>query len=176
VPARSDGTPSAAVRGRYEVVSVEPVAVPDGGQGTDWCRYVLVSGSSRITGLHRAPSTKSRRSRPAPPTLQPPQCTWQGQGRRRLRAEATTNSRGTLSATVGTPGYSARYPLHSGESAFAGRPVSGGGARVVDPRAAKMRAPERPDARKPMTPVTPTRPARWRRACAASSSTRRPNA
>mgnify|MGYP001034235215 FL=1 len=53
MPARSDGTPSAAVRGRYEVVSVEPVAVPDGGQGTDWCRYVLVSGTSRITGLHR---------------------------------------------------------------------------------------------------------------------------
>ena len=45
--------PSAPVRGRFEVVSVEHAPVPDGGQGTDWCRYVLSCGGSRITGLHR---------------------------------------------------------------------------------------------------------------------------
>ena len=27
--------------------------MPDGGQGTEWCRYVLSCGTSRITGLHR---------------------------------------------------------------------------------------------------------------------------
>ena len=52
-PARDDNTPSPAVRNRYEVVSVERAPVPDGGQGTDWCRYVLSCGTSRITGLHR---------------------------------------------------------------------------------------------------------------------------
>jgi hypothetical protein len=35
------------------VVSVEQAPVPDGGQGTDCCRDVLSSGTSRITGLHR---------------------------------------------------------------------------------------------------------------------------
>jgi hypothetical protein len=43
----------AAIRSHYEVVSVEQAEVPDGGQGSDWCRYVLSCGTSRITGLHR---------------------------------------------------------------------------------------------------------------------------
>jgi hypothetical protein len=38
---------------RYEVASVEKVAMPEGGEGNDWHRYVLTSGRSRITGLHR---------------------------------------------------------------------------------------------------------------------------
>ena len=50
---KDDTTPSPAVRSRYEVVSVEQAPVPDGGHGTDWCRYVLSCGTSRITGLHR---------------------------------------------------------------------------------------------------------------------------
>jgi hypothetical protein len=50
---QDDRTPSAAIRSRYQVVSVEQAPVPDGGQGTDWCRYVLSCGTSRITGLHR---------------------------------------------------------------------------------------------------------------------------
>jgi len=37
----------------YEVASVEKAAMPDGGQGSDWYRYVLSSGPHRITGLHR---------------------------------------------------------------------------------------------------------------------------
>jgi hypothetical protein len=38
---------------RYEVASVEKAEVPQGGEGADWYRYVLTSGRSRITGLHR---------------------------------------------------------------------------------------------------------------------------
>jgi hypothetical protein len=45
-------TPSPAVRAHYVVVSVEQAPVPDGGHGTEWCRYVLSCGTSRITGLH----------------------------------------------------------------------------------------------------------------------------
>lgn len=52
-PPQHDVTPSPTVRFRYEVASVEKAPVPDGGQGTDWYRYVLSCGSSRITGLHR---------------------------------------------------------------------------------------------------------------------------
>lgn len=52
-PPQDDSTPSSAVRIHYVVVSVEQAPVPDGGQGTDWCRYVLSSGASQITGLHR---------------------------------------------------------------------------------------------------------------------------
>lgn len=50
---QDNGTPTAAVRSRYVVVSVEQASMPDGGQGTDWCRYVLACGTSRVTGLHR---------------------------------------------------------------------------------------------------------------------------
>ena len=52
-PPNTDAIPSRAVRFRYEVASVEKAPVPDGGQGTDWYRYVLSCGNSRITGLHR---------------------------------------------------------------------------------------------------------------------------
>ena len=52
-PARDDARLSPALRSRYELVSVELTSVPEGGQGTDWCRYVLSCGTSRITGLHR---------------------------------------------------------------------------------------------------------------------------
>lgn len=45
--------PGPGVRTHYVVISVEEAPVPDGGQGTDWCRYVLSCGASRITGLHR---------------------------------------------------------------------------------------------------------------------------
>lgn len=38
---------------RYEVTSVEKVAVPAPGQGSDWYRYVLSSGKAEITGFHR---------------------------------------------------------------------------------------------------------------------------
>lgn len=46
-------SPTPAARHAYVVVSVEQAPRPDGGQGTDWCRYVLSCGTSRITGLHR---------------------------------------------------------------------------------------------------------------------------
>jgi hypothetical protein len=52
-PPRSDVIPGPTIRARYEVISVEQAPVPDGGNGTDWCRYVLSCGNSRITGLHR---------------------------------------------------------------------------------------------------------------------------
>lgn len=59
-PAASDGGSATAVNDevpvkptaiRYEVLSVEKAAMPEGGQGADWYRYVLTSGRSRITGL-----------------------------------------------------------------------------------------------------------------------------
>ena len=50
---RDSKPPCASVHAHYVVVSVEQAPVPDGGQGTDWCRYVLSCGTSRITGLHR---------------------------------------------------------------------------------------------------------------------------
>ena len=37
----------------YEVALVEKAAMPAGTEGDDWYRYVLSSGSSRITGFHR---------------------------------------------------------------------------------------------------------------------------
>jgi hypothetical protein len=46
-------TPSNLLRRRYEVASVEKATMPLGGQGGDWYRYVLLSGSAQITGLHR---------------------------------------------------------------------------------------------------------------------------
>ena len=48
-----DDTPTIRIGNRYEVATVEKVIVPEGGQGEDWCRYVLSSGRSQITGLHR---------------------------------------------------------------------------------------------------------------------------
>ena len=51
---RPDGeAPSNLRLYRYEVASVEKAAMPHGGQGGDWYRYVLSSGRDRITGLHR---------------------------------------------------------------------------------------------------------------------------
>jgi RNA recognition motif-containing protein len=38
---------------RYQVVSVEKAEMPSGTEGDDWYRYVLSSGSSRITGFRR---------------------------------------------------------------------------------------------------------------------------
>ena len=57
-PARAAPRPDAEtanniLRCRYEVASVEQAAMPDGGQGGDWYRYVLSSGRARITGFHR---------------------------------------------------------------------------------------------------------------------------
>lgn len=50
---RKDTTaPDPAARFHYELASVERAVTPAGGQGADWCRYVLSCGSSRITGLH----------------------------------------------------------------------------------------------------------------------------
>lgn len=37
----------------YEVASVEEAAMPDGGEGSNWCRYVLSSGRDRISGFRR---------------------------------------------------------------------------------------------------------------------------
>lgn len=45
--------PSSALRRRYGVAIVEKVPAPGDADGNDWCRYVLSSGSSRITGFHR---------------------------------------------------------------------------------------------------------------------------
>jgi hypothetical protein len=50
---QDDETPSSHLRPRYEVASVEKTAMPAGGQGIDWYRYVLSSGEARITGFHR---------------------------------------------------------------------------------------------------------------------------
>jgi RNA recognition motif-containing protein len=44
----------------YEVASVEKAEMPAGTQGDDWCRYVLASGSSRITGFHRGSCAEVR--------------------------------------------------------------------------------------------------------------------
>jgi hypothetical protein len=51
-PANS-GAPPILVGNRYEVATVEKASAPQGAQGGDWCRYVLSSGRSQITGLHR---------------------------------------------------------------------------------------------------------------------------
>jgi len=41
------------VYGAYRVISVEKLANRDSGQTGDWCRYVIGSGASRVTGIHR---------------------------------------------------------------------------------------------------------------------------
>lgn len=51
-PSGDGKPPCAGVRSHYVVVSVERAPGPEGGQGPDWCRYVLTCGTSRITGLH----------------------------------------------------------------------------------------------------------------------------
>jgi RNA recognition motif-containing protein len=53
LPCPDNETPSNLLRRRYEVACVEKAAMPVGGQGGDWYRYVLLSGSAQITGLHR---------------------------------------------------------------------------------------------------------------------------
>jgi hypothetical protein len=52
-PPVSAEAPSLVVRFHYEVASVEKAPAPDGAPGTDWHRYVLSSGNSRIVGLRR---------------------------------------------------------------------------------------------------------------------------
>lgn len=48
-----DEAPSIRFGSRYEVASVEKASMPNGGQAGDWYQYVLSSGRSQITGLHR---------------------------------------------------------------------------------------------------------------------------
>jgi RNA recognition motif-containing protein len=57
-PAASDEPPSSLQRHHYEVASVERASPPSGGEGADWHRYVLSSGRSSITGLHRGSSAE----------------------------------------------------------------------------------------------------------------------
>lgn len=52
-PSTDQAVPVKPIAIRYEVASVEKAAMPEGGEGGDWHRYVLTSGRSRITGLHR---------------------------------------------------------------------------------------------------------------------------
>ena len=52
-PQPDDETPGNLLRRRYKLTSVEKTAMPHGGQGSDWYRYVLSRGHSRITGFHR---------------------------------------------------------------------------------------------------------------------------
>jgi RNA recognition motif-containing protein len=52
-PAAEGEQPGQQSRLRYQVVSVEKAKMPAGTEGNDWYRYVLSSGSSRITGFHR---------------------------------------------------------------------------------------------------------------------------
>jgi hypothetical protein len=46
-------TPVSYVRTLYVVASVERCEGPADDDGTDWCRYVLSCGGSRITGMRR---------------------------------------------------------------------------------------------------------------------------
>jgi hypothetical protein len=50
---RDDETSGSLLRPRYEVALVEKAVMPTGGAGIDWYRYVLSSGTARVTGLHR---------------------------------------------------------------------------------------------------------------------------
>jgi hypothetical protein len=56
VSVADDDMPSPLLRRRFEVASVDKVDVPDGAQGGEWYRYVLMSGPARITGYHRGTS------------------------------------------------------------------------------------------------------------------------
>ena len=46
-----DEPPSSSLRCHYQVSMVEKASAPDGAKGNDWYRYILSSGSSRITGF-----------------------------------------------------------------------------------------------------------------------------
>jgi hypothetical protein len=48
-----DEAPTIRIGNQYQVATVEKAVVPEGGEGADWHRYVLSSGRSQITGLHR---------------------------------------------------------------------------------------------------------------------------
>jgi RNA recognition motif-containing protein len=50
--------PRQGSRLRYQVDSVEKAKMPAETEGQDWYRYVLSSGSSRITGFHRGSRAK----------------------------------------------------------------------------------------------------------------------
>jgi hypothetical protein len=50
--------PSSLQRHHYEVASVERTSPPSGAEGEEWHRYVLSSGRSSITGLHRGSSAE----------------------------------------------------------------------------------------------------------------------
>ena len=55
---RPDTTASNVVEGLakprpFKVASVEKTNAPEGGQGQDWYRYILVSGRSTVTGQRR---------------------------------------------------------------------------------------------------------------------------
>ncbi len=52
-PAAEEEQPGPRLRQRYQVVSVEEAKMPGGTEGTDWCRYVLSCGTSRVNGLRR---------------------------------------------------------------------------------------------------------------------------
>ena len=53
VQPRDDEVPSVRRINQYQVATVEKTSSPEGGQGENWFRYVLSSGRSQITGLHR---------------------------------------------------------------------------------------------------------------------------
>lgn len=48
-----DEVPSVRRINQYQVATVEKTSAPEGGEGENWFRYVLSSGRSQITGLHR---------------------------------------------------------------------------------------------------------------------------
>ena len=48
-----DEVPSVRRINQYQVAAVEKTSSPEGGEGENWFRYVLSSGRSQITGLHR---------------------------------------------------------------------------------------------------------------------------
>ncbi len=45
--------PAIRIRNQYQVATVERAVVPEAAQDEEWHRYVLSSGCSEITGLHR---------------------------------------------------------------------------------------------------------------------------
>jgi len=52
-PVTADEQPRLRLRLHYQVVSVEKARMPTGTDDEDWYRYVLSSGSSRVTGFRR---------------------------------------------------------------------------------------------------------------------------
>jgi RNA recognition motif-containing protein len=57
-PPAGEEPPSSLQRHHYEVASVERTSPPSGAEGEEWHRYVLSSGRSSITGLHRGSSAE----------------------------------------------------------------------------------------------------------------------